>query len=553
MLWACLHLPALAVEAVFADRDDHAPRAVHDPAHRHRRLVGTDPAAQALGIHPGLTSATARALAADLAVRPRDPAAERACLTTAAAMAYAFSGQVAIALPDAVLLEVGASLRLFGGWTAIDAGLREGLSRLGHAHRIAVAPTPAAAHAFASLEDGRHLGDRRALAAALRTLPLEAAGLPVEATALLARAGLRRLGEVLALPRADLLRRVGKPVGLHLDRLCGRAEDIRTLYRPPDRFERGMEFEYGIADSGALLFPLRRLVDALAAFLSARDGGVSRFVLRFVHEGAPRTELAVGLRKPMRASQALFDAARGRLERHALAAPAHGLQLVAEHLPPFMPELRDLFEAGSRGALDHDALVEHLRARLGDDSVRSLAVAADHRPERAWRVLEPGETTRRPAAPSRRRRPARALPTEAHDTPAALQRASEPASATAADARTEPASPSPPRRHHEATSLHLLPPARPHGFLPHPANDAHGARVHSAPVARRPLWLLPEPVPLRARIVRLVGGSERIESGWWDDADARRDYVAADLDTGQRAWLYREAGGEGWMLHGWFA
>ncbi|MFC4727569.1 hypothetical protein [Coralloluteibacterium thermophilus] len=52
--------------------------------------------------------------------------------------------------------------------------------------------------------------------------------------------------------------------------------------------------------------------------------------------------------------------------------------------------------------------------------------------------------------------------------------------------------------------------------------------------------------------MRVLGGSERIESGWWDGQAVRRDYVAAELETGQRAWLFREAGGEGWMVHGWF-
>jgi protein ImuB len=96
-------------------------------------------------------------------------------------------------------------------------------------------------------------------------------------------------------------------------------------------------------------------------------------------------------------------------------------------------------------------------------------------------------------------------------------------------------------------------------------------------IPARPLWLLPRPVPFRGRIVRFVESPERIETGWWDGEDMRRDYAIADLDTGQRAWLFRIAGAhaslpcdssssagpahgslppadiQGWMLHGWFA
>jgi len=78
----------------------------------------------------------------------------------------------------------------------------------------------------------------------------------------------------------------------------------------------------------------------------------------------------------------------------------------------------------------------------------------------------------------------------------------------------------------------------------------------SLPVAMsaRPGWLLPTPIPLRGPAPRLVGDAERIESGWWDGSDVRRDYSIAQLHTGQRAWVYRPVGDDGnYWLHGWFA
>jgi protein ImuB len=68
------------------------------------------------------------------------------------------------------------------------------------------------------------------------------------------------------------------------------------------------------------------------------------------------------------------------------------------------------------------------------------------------------------------------------------------------------------------------------------------------------LWLLPHALPLRGPAPRILAGPERIESGWWDGADARRDYYVVRTREGQRAWAYLPAGAsEGWMLHGWFA
>ncbi|MBU6248518.1 MAG: DNA polymerase Y family protein, partial [Xanthomonadaceae bacterium] len=74
----------------------------------------------------------------------------------------------------------------------------------------------------------------------------------------------------------------------------------------------------------------------------------------------------------------------------------------------------------------------------------------------------------------------------------------------------------------------------------------------------RPTWLLPRPVPLRTHGLRVLAGPERIESGWWDGGDLRRDYYVLETAEGQRAWAFRPAGERpdtpaGWMLHGWFA
>jgi len=70
----------------------------------------------------------------------------------------------------------------------------------------------------------------------------------------------------------------------------------------------------------------------------------------------------------------------------------------------------------------------------------------------------------------------------------------------------------------------------------------------------RPGWLLREPQSLPAHAARIVAGPERIESGWWDGGDVRRDYYLIETTNGQRAWAYRSVGENGdLLLHGWFA
>ena len=82
----------------------------------------------------------------------------------------------------------------------------------------------------------------------------------------------------------------------------------------------------------------------------------------------------------------------------------------------------------------------------------------------------------------------------------------------------------------------------------------------------RPFWLLAVPEPLgeiagrphRRGPLKLIAGPERIESGWWSQAegvgDLRRDYFIATTADDRWAWVFRELGPPGgWFLHGWFA
>ena len=76
----------------------------------------------------------------------------------------------------------------------------------------------------------------------------------------------------------------------------------------------------------------------------------------------------------------------------------------------------------------------------------------------------------------------------------------------------------------------------------------------------RPLWLLPQPVPLSSPAARshyrgslqVCAGPERIESGWWDEHDVGRDYYTVVSSHGQRLWVFRDRSNRSWLLHGLF-
>ena len=472
MLWACIVLPQLALDAVLRrSADPDAPLALVGGSAQLRTLHAVNPAAAQAGLKPGMRLTAALALLPDFAKVNYEQASEARWQRFLAAWAYRHSSLVSAQWPGCIVLEVRASFQLLGPWPRMQARLRNELTTLGFGHRIAMAPTPRAARVLAGLQDGLSVSNPMAMQALLDKVPVRRANLPDNAGERLQRMGIRDLGALRSLPRDSLRRRFGAELLLHIEQLYGEADDPLTHYAPPDQFDEKLELGHEVENHMALLFPLRRLIGDLCTYLSIRDGGVQRFVLRLEHEGA-QTDVEVGLLAAEREPAMLFELTRNRLERTSIPKPVVGMRLLARELPAFVPAARDLFDLRAQQSLPWPHLRERLRARLGDDAVYRVTPSGDPRPEHAWQRVQ-GDNA------------------QIHDAP------------------------------------------------------------HRPP---RPLWLLPRAMPLRDRDLHIVSGPERLESGWWDGADARRDYYVLETSRGQRAWAFAPPGErDGWMLHGWFA
>jgi protein ImuB len=544
MLWACLHFSDLPLHAVF-DVDERRQRCalVDGPRQRQHVVFASAQAAQC-GVRADQPLAAARALCPALQARPRDAAAEHRLLHSLAAWAYRFSSHVSLSEPDALLIEVGASLRLFGGWPALERRLRRALARIDFAPAISVAPIAAAARVLAARHDGFFTDQREPMLTALGNIPLAHSRLDDKAISLLYNVGMRTLRDAFVLPRAELTRRIGPAALAALDRMRGIVHEVLPLYQPPDRFDHRIDLDDRVEAWPPLLFPLRRLCSELALFLTARDGGVQRCELALDHEDRTTTRVVVELLTPQREARMLYELVRSRLERVALTQPVCGIALIARDLPTLRPQHQDLFEPKRAQALDWDELAERLRAHLGDGAVRRLAAAADHRPEKAWQFATGNRHDPRPGSSpsSSHRKTVPSLPAEA-----ASPRSSPlpPAGEAAPQARVRVAL--------EATAAETLARAG-DATLTLALSRERGQSVAAQTRQLRPLWLLTRAIPLRGPAPRILAGPERIESGWWDGGDARRDYYVVQTREGQRAWAFLAAGAsDGWMLHGWFA
>ena len=491
MLFAAFRFPSLPLD-VFARASPPEAEArpfVIDSGGHLPRIVALNEAARAAGLREDLLLSAAYALAPDLARQSRDLPAEAAALEQLATFVLGFTPATSLSPPDALIAEIGGSLKLFGGRHELVSRLATGLGARGFSTRVGIGPTPLSALAFARA-GGEGVVALDALPGALGPLPLAHFDLPEAARTMLAAAGMRTFDEMDRLPRAGLARRLGPAVVATLDRAAGRVPDPREPYRPPPQFTAKLELPAPVHDVEALGFAVHRLVQDLASWLASRGLGVTALALALSHEHAlvrhrdsPCTQARCALGAPSRTPKHLMHILRERLARLALPAPVAAIGIASESLAPLAGHNLALLP-GEEGAIPDVPLLDRLRARLGDDAVRLAAPCADHRPELA--------TSWHPAA----------------------ARASHPSIA-----------------------------------------------CDPLPVSPRPVWLLREPQPLapllEAQPWVLREGPERIESGWWDGRDVRRDYFVAQSPKGETVWIYRDHrygtdDGE-WFLHGIFA
>ena len=301
--------------------------------------------------------------------------------------ALQFTPRVSV-LDEAVLMEVEASLRLFGGGPALRARVAAEAPALGVA-RLAWAPNGLAALALAraGIEDGLS----GPLPARLDPLPLEVLGALRPHRLTLAHIGCRCLGDVRALPRGGLVRRFDRALLHALDQLYVQAPEAHTWVDLPERFEQRLELMARVEQAPALMIGAQRLLLALGGWLAARQAGVTAFALRWAHDALRARaageggELVVRTATPTRDTTHLARLLAEHLARVTLQAPVGELCLRAIEVQPLVTASASLLPPdGTPGTAGEEGLtqvLERLSVRLGAARVLRPVLLDDHRPE----------------------------------------------------------------------------------------------------------------------------------------------------------------------------
>ena len=540
-----LWFPRLPVERLLRQRRDVLlqPFAVVGMRANAQLLVSLNAEAEAAGLRQGQPLRDATAMCPGLLTAPENQVEDAAFLRALRRWAGKFSPWVAEEGADALVIDLTGCAHLFGGEEGLMAQVEEDCADLGLSLRACIADTRGAAWALAryagattaqmrsgdeirqeahatrsravrrfsrqSVGMPRQAGPSGVIAApgqtrqAIATLPLAALRLAPAAVEGLGRLGLRRVEDIMGMPRAALARRFGADVLRRLDQALGLDAEPVNPAASPQHFAIRISFPDPIGLAEDIAAGMDRLLPPLCAKLAAKARGARRVRLEAQRSDGRVEVVEVGLARASDVVDRIRPLLMLKLDQIDPGFGIDRLRLEAVETEPLHAvQHRGHLEAAADVAARQGAdtaledLIGKLGTKLGQEAVVRLHPADSNIPEKTAITLAAAWSAPAPAP------------------------------------WPEPRAPRP---------IVI--------FRPEPV-DAPPDRTPPAQFRWR----------RRSFDLRFAVGPERLLPEWWlDDPEWRsgaRDYWRIEVAGGERLWLFYAHGGEvsgGWFCQGLFA
>jgi protein ImuB len=390
MSYAVLRIPDFALQSLRRSEPALAGRPVALVAGEGRQAVLTEVSPEAAKVAPGFTATLAMARCPGIMLRTREPDAEVEAQRLLLAAAFTLAPRV----------EATAA-----GWCTIDlqgaqpdrteAAVRQRLAELAQAGlpaRAGLAATPLlAGYAARAADPVLVVRDPRAF---LAPLPLAVAE-PAPAHADILRGwGLKTLGDLTALTKADVGQRLGAEGVALWERAAGETTRVLRLVEPPKSFVAEWAYEPPVESMEPLLFKLRRFAERIAFELRGASLVAEALTLTLLLEDETDHRRKFRLPEPGADVESWLRVMQTHLDALRTPARVAGVRLSAA---PARPPARQagLFETG---LTDPQAFWENLArlgAVVGDGRVGTPVMSDSHRPD-AFVLEKPAETVPAP-------------------------------------------------------------------------------------------------------------------------------------------------------------
>ncbi len=519
------------------------------------RIAALNGPAERAGVEKGQLLADARALCPQIMLAGADDEVDHRALTGLADWLGRYTPWTAASHrssgahngPDGIFLDITGCAHLFGGEERMLADMMARLEDFGFEARAGLADTPGAAWAVAHYANlgsrSFHIVASGAEEEAIAPLPVAALRLDSEICRGLDAMGLKKISQLIDLPRAPLTARFGTDVAHRLDQAFGEDEEPISPGKPLVPYRIRKVLVEPIVSLDDISEGIARLARDLEARFVADQQGARRLVLTLYRVDGQIMRLKIGtaevtadavhitrlFSEKLDRLQSDFDAGFG-IDVMALSAP-----VVEEKVPSQitlrgverapLPAQKKTAKAGyPRFSSEVSALLDRLGNRLGAREVYQMAPRASHIPERA--------VVKRPV-----------MAVASNGSGGGMDDWTVMGSGVVGQERDG--------------EVMTRAPDRPLTMLEHAEPIEVLAEVPDGP-PKRFRWR-----KVNYQITKTLG-PERLAPEWWRSADLvgsasrTRDYFQAEDSEGRRFWLFRnglygrETGTPEWFVHGVF-
>jgi len=254
------------------------------------------------------------------------------------------------------------------------------------------------------------VNDRREF---LRELPLHVAEPPAHVADILTGWGVRTLGELTALSKADVTQRLGTDGLLLWERAAGEVSRPLRLISPPQTFTAEITLEHEIETLEPLLFVLRRFIDRLALELRNASFVAGEIVLGLMLTDDTTYTRAFRLPEPTAQEEILFRVLHTHLESLHTAATVRGATLECRPVRPLARQ-QGLFESALRDPHGFAETLARVAAVVGPERVGTPVLENSHRAD-AVKLVAPASVV--PPVEKETQHPPHGLPLRRYRSP----------------------------------------------------------------------------------------------------------------------------------------
>lgn len=381
MLWAYLYYYQLTLDqhqqAITQQLGSSADKPVIVYCEKNNGIKQLNDDARKAGIEVGHGLAQAAALCPNVNIIPFNESTESDLLIQLAHRLYPLASDIVLDSHNGMAIRLDNLTHYYGGHAALWKTLTRELMHANTSYLFATAWSVEAAKVLATHGVNTYFEHHDDIKRALESCHLSKTALAPKVIEALARVGITKVHDLLAMPVHELGRRFDNNTITYLTALRGEIFPKASLFRPQTHFDNFIQLPFDIENTQHLHPFITQQLERLSHYLRARNLYTSALTFSIHFREAPVMNIAIQAAMPQASAQSWLTLLTLKIENAVLPEPAVGLTLSCKSFEDIDSDNGDFFNHRFNEVAQKQ-LIGRLNAKLGDNSTYQPAAADSH-------------------------------------------------------------------------------------------------------------------------------------------------------------------------------